>query len=97
MCPVCTPHSTDPLPPGFSQVFILNGLKVACFHTLLQVFILKVVSGRGFGSIQAVLGLIVMNGAAWHGAAAVVHKVKNRMRNGPWSDWWTRQSQEMKI
>ena len=28
-------------PGGFSQVFILNVLKVACFHTLLQVFILK--------------------------------------------------------
>ena len=41
-------------------------------------FILKVVSGSGSGSMQAVLGLIVMNGAAWHGAAAVVHKVKER-------------------
>src|SRR5882762_3457259 len=35
-------------PPGFSQVFILKVLKVACFDTLLQVFILKVVSGTGF-------------------------------------------------
>src|SRR5882762_7985537 len=49
MCPVGTPHWTDPLPPGFSQVFILNVLKVACFHTLLQVFILKVLSWTGFG------------------------------------------------
>ena len=31
-------------PPDFSQVFILKGLKVLCFDTLLQVFILKVVS-----------------------------------------------------
>ena len=31
-------------PPGFSQVFILKGLKVLYFDTLLQVFILKVVS-----------------------------------------------------
>ena len=31
------------LPPrGFSQVFILKGVKVICFDTLLQVFILKV-------------------------------------------------------
>ena len=30
--------------PLFSQVFILKGLKVICFDTLLQVFILKVVS-----------------------------------------------------
>jgi hypothetical protein len=34
-----------PLPPDFSQVFILKGLKVLCFDTLLQVFILKVDSG----------------------------------------------------
>jgi hypothetical protein len=30
-------------PPLFSQVFILKGLKVVCFHALLQVLILKVV------------------------------------------------------
>lgn len=30
--------------PGFSQVFILKVLKVVCFHTLLQVFILKVLT-----------------------------------------------------
>jgi len=38
-------------PRGFSQVFILKGVKVLCFDTLLQVFILKVVSesrARGF-------------------------------------------------
>jgi len=29
--------------PGFSQVFILKLVKVLCFDTLLQVFILKVV------------------------------------------------------
>jgi hypothetical protein len=33
-----------PLPLGFSQVFILKELKVVCFHTLLQVLILNVVS-----------------------------------------------------
>jgi len=31
----------SPLPPGFSQVFILNVDKVLCFDTLLQVLILK--------------------------------------------------------
>jgi len=30
-----------PPPPGFSQVFILKGVKVLCFDTDLQVFILK--------------------------------------------------------
>src|SRR6267142_2377810 len=43
MCPVCTPEEGPP-PPYFSQVFILKGVKVLCFDTLLQVFILKVVS-----------------------------------------------------
>ena len=33
----------DPPPPLFSQVFILKGVKVVCFDTLLQVLILKVV------------------------------------------------------
>ena len=32
--------------PGFSQVFILKGVKVLCFDTLLQVFILKVLTGH---------------------------------------------------
>src|SRR6266403_2816492 len=35
-------------PPGFSQVFILKGVKVFCFDTLLQVFILKVLTATGF-------------------------------------------------
>ena len=35
-----------PLPPGFSQVFILKGVKVLCFDTDLQVFILKVLRTR---------------------------------------------------
>src|SRR5712671_8186766 len=34
--------------PGFSQLFILKGLKVACFHTLLQVFILKPLTSREY-------------------------------------------------
>jgi hypothetical protein len=37
-------RATRPLPPVFSQVFILKGLKVLYFDTDLQVFILKVVS-----------------------------------------------------
>jgi hypothetical protein len=36
-----------PPPPYFSQVFILKGVKVLYFDTLLQVFILKVVSQEG--------------------------------------------------
>src|SRR5437899_1371939 len=39
-CPVCTPIHVTP-PPGSSQVFILKVVKVLCFETLLQVFILK--------------------------------------------------------
>jgi len=35
-----------PPSPYFSQVFILKAVKVLCFDTLLQVFILKVVTGR---------------------------------------------------
>ena len=35
------PDGTTPLPPGFSQVFILKGVKVLCFDTLLQVLILN--------------------------------------------------------
>src|SRR5258708_40324633 len=34
-------RAAEPPPPGFSQVFILKGLKVAWFHTLFQGFILK--------------------------------------------------------
>ena len=45
--------SMDPS-PGFSQVFILKVLKVACFHTLLQVFILKLVSGTGLAVVHKV-------------------------------------------
>jgi hypothetical protein len=37
-----------PLPPVFTQVFILKELKVLCFDTLLQVFILKVFTQRLF-------------------------------------------------
>src|SRR5712692_97695 len=40
MCPVCTNKGPPPSPP-FSQVFILKGVKVLCFDTLLQVLILK--------------------------------------------------------
>jgi hypothetical protein len=36
---------TTPLPLGFLQVFILKGVKVLCFDTLLQVLILKEVRG----------------------------------------------------
>jgi len=35
-----------PPPPGFSQVFILKGVKVLCFDTLLQVFILRELSAQ---------------------------------------------------
>ncbi len=40
----CTVGGT-PLPPLFLQVLILQGVKVACFHTLLQVLILKNLRG----------------------------------------------------
>jgi hypothetical protein len=33
------PQTISPLPPGFSQVFILKGVEVFCFDTLLQVLI----------------------------------------------------------
>jgi hypothetical protein len=33
-------------PPGFSQVFILKVVKVLCFDTLLQVFILNELEGN---------------------------------------------------
>ena len=39
-----------PLPLGFSQVLILNGVRVFCFDTLLQVFILKVLADARFAS-----------------------------------------------
>ena len=38
--------------PGFSQVFILKELKVLCFDTLLQVFILKVFTPRLFALLR---------------------------------------------
>src|SRR5260370_35132548 len=42
---------TDSGPPSplFAQVFILKGVKVLCFDTLLQVLILKVVSREANG------------------------------------------------
>jgi hypothetical protein len=39
-----------PPPPVFSQVFILKEVKVVCFDTLLQVFILKGLAETGFVS-----------------------------------------------
>src|SRR6266404_7037413 len=45
MCPVCTAGLPTP-PPVFSQVFILKVVKVLCFDTLLQVFILKGLTGK---------------------------------------------------
>src|SRR6266852_5312337 len=53
MCPVRT-HTAAPPPPLFSQVFILKVVKVLCFDTDLQVFILKQVSSAicpGFGRV----------------------------------------------
>jgi len=47
----------DPLPLGFSQVLILKVVKVLCFHTLLQVLILKVVSEgprKDLGALAAI-------------------------------------------
>jgi len=38
-----------PPPLGFSQVFILKGVKVLCFDTDLQVFILSVLASRNPG------------------------------------------------
>ena|ERR1700688_445387 len=46
-CARSVPHLLTPLPLGFSQVFILKGVKVLCFDTLLQVFILKAVRRGG--------------------------------------------------
>jgi hypothetical protein len=37
-----------PLPPGFAQVFILKEVKVLCFDTDLEVFILKAVATQRF-------------------------------------------------
>src|SRR6266403_2132521 len=44
------PLRGGPPPPYFSQVFILKLVKVLCFDTLLQVFILKVVTARPLDS-----------------------------------------------
>jgi hypothetical protein len=44
----CAAEEGAPSPRVFSQVFILKGLKVLCFDTLLQVFILKVFTPRLF-------------------------------------------------
>src|SRR6266853_2826062 len=41
----CYPRGRYPL-PCFSQVFILKVVKVLCFDTLLQVFILKGLTGK---------------------------------------------------
>jgi hypothetical protein len=45
-------RDVTPLPLGFVEVLILQGDKVLCFDTLLEVLILKVVSGarRWLGS-----------------------------------------------
>jgi hypothetical protein len=43
----------DAPPPFFSQVFILKVVKAACFHTLLQVLILKVVMPRRMDRMQS--------------------------------------------
>src|SRR5713226_8074726 len=45
MSPVCT-RQWGPPSPLFSQVFILKGVKVVCFDTLLQVLILKELKSR---------------------------------------------------
>jgi hypothetical protein len=39
-------NNNTPSPPSFSQVFILKKVKVICFDTLLQVFILNNLEGR---------------------------------------------------
>src|SRR6266404_4708440 len=46
-------------PPVFAQVFILKVLKVLCFDTLSQVFILKVDSGLA-GALAEFFGLRVL-------------------------------------
>src|SRR6266404_2308851 len=51
-CARSVPRVSTPLPPGLSQVFILKGVKVLCFDTLLQVFILKVLASRKYRSSQ---------------------------------------------
>src|SRR6266436_9267902 len=45
-----------PPSPPFSQVFILKGVKVLCFDTLLQVLILNVLSGGAFCIAGATVG-----------------------------------------
>jgi len=47
-----TVKSSNPPPPCFSQVLILKVVKVLCFDTLLQVFILKVVRVAGSVFLQ---------------------------------------------
>jgi hypothetical protein len=54
----------SPPSPLFSQVFILKGVKVICFDTLLQVLILKGVScerkcGSQWAKVTFRLGLLV--------------------------------------
>ena len=41
MCPVYTIFDPSPHPPVFHEVFILKGVKVVCFDTLSEVFILQ--------------------------------------------------------
>jgi hypothetical protein len=41
-----------PLPPVFEKVFTLEVVKVLCFDTDLQVFIVKVLSGAAFCFIR---------------------------------------------
>jgi hypothetical protein len=65
-----------PPPGGFSQVFILKTVKVLCFHALLQVFILKGLSWRGFTGLVNALGRFV------RGAGKMPALPENR------SDFW---------
>jgi hypothetical protein len=51
-CARSVPLEEGPPPPYFSQVFILKVVKVLCFDTLLQVFILKVVTARPLDSTK---------------------------------------------
>jgi len=43
-----------PPPPGFSQVFILKAVKVLCFDTLLQVFILNELEGNITSTVHTI-------------------------------------------
>src|SRR5882762_11643493 len=49
-------------PPGFSQVFILKVVKVLCFDTLLQVFILNELEGNIMPTIHLCLRLYMSGG-----------------------------------